>query len=316
MARMNASNSWRGECEILPLKSSTPNKLTKWGVKNFCNKPTVLYWAFAAQRNPVEPTCSGLVFGSIYKRWFHHYNNDPNVEFGHFFATPVRITSAGPTSLNGILKAHKAYCEDVSSTLRKAGSDNGLLVRHGKLLPIYKLLPICRAVIVVLDKLAEPDLDPYDKFDTDAYSQKQNVLLVRTGYEAGLSAPISFKDILAHSIPLARFDVMNSNNAIRVSLATAVEFIACLVDREEAALPDYYQDPSLIDTFISPATPDFSEVFNAEAWADTIMQEAEKKGIDKHYYTYHAVRRVKAKERGEVYTNERWDPYVFSIRWK
>lgn len=77
-------------------------------------------------------------------------------------------------------------------------------------------------------------------FDLGKHSKAQNVLLIRTGHESGLSAPIDFGKLRDQCLPLRRpdFDRPRSNDwVIRVSLATAIKYISDLEQREYAAFP-------------------------------------------------------------------------------
>ena len=68
--------------------------------------------------------------------------------------------------------------------------------------------------------------------------RRQDVLIIHTRDEDGLSKPMNFEDIRMHALPLAREDIPQADNgvfAIRVSISTAVKFITDLKDREEAA---------------------------------------------------------------------------------
>lgn len=78
-----------------------------WNLRRFCNKPTALYWAHQAQ---LHGRCSRLPFACAYKAWFRAHDNAPNIDFGHFFANPIRITSSGPSTVAGILEAHRSLC--------------------------------------------------------------------------------------------------------------------------------------------------------------------------------------------------------------
>jgi hypothetical protein len=105
------------------------------------------------------------------------------------------------------------------------------------------MLPLFRAVIIVLDELLPTAILPRDSDGAlvlDAFSQIRSVLIVRTGEESGLSAPISFeglKLIPAHSSLITRPGIIkDKTDAVRVSLAVAVKFIASLQRREEEAL--------------------------------------------------------------------------------
>ena len=83
-------------------------------LRKFCNKPTTLYWAHSAQMKDI---CPRLIFGCIHKEWFRCYDNHPRMDFEHFFANPVRITSTGPTTISDILEAHKP---SVGSSLQRS----------------------------------------------------------------------------------------------------------------------------------------------------------------------------------------------------
>lgn len=99
----------------------------------------------------------------------------------------------------------------------------------------FKLLPVCWAIIVVLDELSpepeyEPVYDPDGFISLDNEIQRQSVLMVRTGDESGLSAPISFESVREQALPLARPDIESNEciDAVRVTLAIAVRFVADL----------------------------------------------------------------------------------------
>ncbi|MCJ1268446.1 hypothetical protein MMC22_008334 [Lobaria immixta] len=153
------------------------------------------------------------------------------------------------------------------------------------------------AIIVVLDELApEPVPEPDGSASLGRLLREQNVLLVLTGDDSNLSAPINFESIRAQSLPLARNDIpVNPKiDAVRVSLATAVRFIADLQQREEMAFPNL-RDYSVIDQSISPCTQNFGGGnLNADAYAGMVMQRVEENGINNVSEAYDAVVRVKA----------------------
>ena len=71
---------------------------------------------------------------------------------------------------------------------------------------------------------------------------RQNALIVLTGDDSGLSAPVTFESIRAHSLPIGRKDAASygDGQVIRLSLLTAIRFIIDLEQREEAASPSFY----------------------------------------------------------------------------
>lgn len=76
-------------------------------LRRFCNKSTALYWTPRAQIKRRHPL---LLFACAYKEWFRAHGNDPNIEFGAFFANPIRIALSGPRTVAGILEAHRSLC--------------------------------------------------------------------------------------------------------------------------------------------------------------------------------------------------------------
>ena len=85
---------------MFTLKSLSPRTPHSCQVADLCNKTTMLYCVDAAQEGG---RCPRLIFGCNYKEWFRH--DYPSVEFGHYFASPIHITSTGPSTVSGILKA-------------------------------------------------------------------------------------------------------------------------------------------------------------------------------------------------------------------
>ena len=93
-------------------------------------------------------------------------------------------------------------------------------------------------------------------FSLEEAAQQQTVLIVRTGLEASLSAPISFDSLRAQSLPLDRSEVDGEPtiHIVRTSLTTAVRFILDLENREIIAHPENVQDCTL-DHGIDPPPP-------------------------------------------------------------
>jgi hypothetical protein len=284
-----------------------------------CNKPTWFYWAYAARWKGQYPM---LPFGSIYKEWFRYHGDEPNIEFGHFFTSPIRITSTGPETIAAILKVHKSLYERGCSLLSEMnGTYSKIHLSPWPNPQQYKLLPLCRAIVVLIDRLDPGDsLQPGDFVYVDKYAQEQSVVMIRTGDESCLSAPISFESIREHSLPLDRSDITARDkiDAVRVSLTTAVRFVADLQKREDDAYP-YARDCSLVDTSLGPSTPCSKDEIgfratSADEWADKIMQAVEEKGIDNVGYAQLAVQEVQAVKNGDVLDKN--PPYFFYGRWR
>lgn len=117
-------NNFRSDIKTFWMRERYPLTLASQGLTNLpynatqlrlvCNKPTLLYWAHSALLRDSFQTFS---FACIYTAWFHSHDNLPNLDFGHFFAGPVRILSTGPKSIAGMLTANKSICDRTTSIL-------------------------------------------------------------------------------------------------------------------------------------------------------------------------------------------------------
>jgi hypothetical protein len=132
-------------------------------------------------------------------------------------------------------------------------------------------------------------LDKECKIESDGFvslyklAQRRTVLIVRTGVEEGLSAPISFESLKLQSLPLEKSDVITRDvDVIRVILVAAVQFIVSLEVREDLASLKT-QDELPLETSLCPYPPkgfeENRQVYHSpETWADAIMVAAEKHG--------------------------------------
>lgn len=117
---------FRSDIKTFWMRERYPLTLASQGLTNLpynatqlrlvCNKPTLLYWAHSAL---LRDSFQGFSFACIYTAWFHSHDNLPNLDFGHFFAGPMRILSTGPKSIAEILTAHKSICDRTTSILGK-----------------------------------------------------------------------------------------------------------------------------------------------------------------------------------------------------
>lgn len=271
-----------------------------WNLRRFYNKPTALCWVHSAQ---INDRCPLLIFACVYKEWFHAHEIDPNIEFGSFFANPMRITSSGPGTIADILEAHRSLCNQAIYFLD--------IIRRGKADKVhpltwpdprnYKLLPLYRAIIVILDEFTPPTIiEPHQPILLDEQVQRQTVLMILTGDETGLSAPINFENVRSQSLPLPRTDIADQVDVIRISLKTAIRFIADLQRREEEAFLDLR--PSTTDRSIGPSTDNVSfGLISADEWVDEIMHKAEEKGANDVYQMTWVARSMKAEQEGNGY---------------
>lgn len=244
--------SWFEESSFLSIKSPIA-QLEPRLLGQLCNNLTSFYWMPSAEFDgsplPLLP------FGCIFKEWFRYHNDEPNIEFGNFFTHLVRVYPTGPTTVQGTVEAHKALCNEAASLLERIGRGEAkeFLPNGGgpwRQPQNYNLKPTYRAIIIMMDQYVDPG--PERDFTTlvnlDEHSKKQTVLLVRTGDDSHLSAPINFEALRANGLclPLARTDVpAASDDVVRVSLANAVKFVADLQQREDTTFP---QPRALLET--------------------------------------------------------------------
>ena len=281
----------------------------------FCNKPTVLYWAYSAQ---IDYHCPRFIWACIFKEWFRCYNQAPRLDFEYFFANPVCITSTGPRTIVELLKTHEMFYNRTFSLLDRLRRGDNEEAYMDAWPDQFKLLPVCRAIIVVLDELV-PHRDHEHLIYLDLEVRRQNVVMVRTGNETGLSEPISFEDIREQALPLARPDLATYNDidAIRVPLATAVQFIVNLERREEAAFPESAPSTAFQESLCPYAhhtDSRLAEITNVDEWVDRVMELADEKGNDNVADAREAMLQVRAARRGE---DPGWScPYYFEGRWR
>ena len=305
--RRKLKASWFYESFFLSIRSSIA-QLESRLLAQLCNKLTSFYWMPSAEFDgsplPLLP------FGCIFNEWFRYHDNEPNIEFENFFANLVRVYPTGPTTVQGIVKTHKTLCDESALLLERIdrGESKEFLPNGGspwRQCQSYNLKPTYRATIIIMDRYVNPGQErDFTMFlNLEEPSKNQTVLLVRTGDESHLSAPINFEALRANGLclPLARTDVpAASGDVVRVSLANTVKFVANLQQREDTTSPQ-------------PRAPLETER-KAEEWADELLKEADDKGIDNVSTTWSAVRRVKATRMEETFEEE--EPYPFNRYWR
>ena len=284
----------------------------RWNLEPLCNKPTMLYWELSAQRKS-PPYCSSFTFACIYKFWFRFHNYAPEIDFGKFFAHPIRITETGPQTIPEILKTHAYLCDGAASHLKivKSGDTGNCPIERSRW-QHFHLLPLCRAIIVLLDESKEALIKMNNRVSLDDEVRRQTAVLVLTGYDQDLSSGISFDTIRAESLPLARRDVSatDSANVIRVSLKTAVQFVAELQQREERAFSSSRRD-SAETTPESQANAVSKTINDADEYVEkTLANPTESSSWSAIQYAFFS---MKAKQRGEWTTESEFSHW--SHRW-
>ena len=277
-----------------------------------CNKPTMLYWELSAQETS-QPYCPGFIFACIYKFWFRFHDNAPEIEFGKFFAHPIRITETGPQTIPEILKTHAHICDKVASHLKtvKSGDTGNCPIERSRW-QHFHLPTLCRALIVLLDELIPPLIKVNNTISLDDEVQRQTAVLVLTGYDQDLSSGIDFDTIRAESLPLARRDVSATDSAkmIRVSLKTAVQFVAELQQREAKAFSSSRRNST--ETTLESQTNAISTAVNdADEYVENILVNPTESSSWSAIQG--AFRIMKAKQSGEM--NSEGDFSHWSPRW-
>lgn len=172
------------------------NTIKSRQLERFYNKPTTLYWAHSAQKSD---RCPRFIWGCIYKEWVRYHDYKPKMDFEHFFANPIRIISTGPTTISDIVETHEYLYNQTSLLLDKIGREEFEKARmSAQSSPQnFRLFPICRAIIMIFDQLASGKAEHFSGMHLllDKALQRQNVLMVRTGDESGISEPISFESV-------------------------------------------------------------------------------------------------------------------------
>ena len=225
-------------------------------VQDSYNKSTAIYSitphleAHTEAYNRDGANRSDIIF-SIYEQWFRDHNVD--IEFGSFVAKLIRVEIPSierrPT-VGDFINIHKAWCEHVKTSLplcnMKTDStgteiDDPQWEVHGGIGIIrkqnmyYKLRPLFRALIMVVDEHATP-------------GQEKIVHLFRTNIPSEISAPISFESINPKLESYnSSLGLDQNNDLITTTLSAAIDFVTALEKREENAFPENQRDPSIID---------------------------------------------------------------------
>ena len=243
--------------------------------------------------------CPGIVVACIYKAWFRCYDNHPNIDFGQFFAHPYEITPTGPQTVPDILKTH-IHIYDKAELQWEAinrGEVEDLPVEAGKW-PRYRLLPLGRAIIVLLDELPPPPVKrPDGTISLDDEIKRMSAVLVLTGLDQGLINPVSFDSIRSKALPLNRNDIgtMDGKEIIRVSLEIAVKFITGLQQDEDRLYPGSRQGANAEMKADDGLAADDS----ADEFVDKVIDSppADK---SKQFWISQALENIERRERGEV----------------
>lgn len=265
----------------------------------FFNKATAFYWTHSAY-DDFPPRHALRILGTIWNTWFDALGREPQVQLDEFFAVPVSVGKEDGKSITEIRRAHWCICTQVQQAIdklrRKAKVNDWLDIRYSK------LHPLCEALLTVFDKYH----NIYPPKHTDGFrhyddvGEKQTILLVRTGREDRLSAPISFDSLRHEALPLQRYEELGNIDVVRVPLLVGVRFVAKLLLREEAAFPEsVLAAPHMSKDPDHPLMKREREILK---WADERFATAQERGKISPSSTMEAVKKGVL-----FYPNARWE---------
>jgi hypothetical protein len=274
--------------------------------KEMCNKPTTFYWLQSAQTGAPDAheksIMSGGIFAAIYEEW-HRSSVNPNIEFGHFFAAPVRIAGTGPSSLTQILEAHASLCAQAQHI--SLDMDN------------YSVHPLLPAVILVCDRLAsDVEYGPDGYVSLRELVRTQTVLVILTGTNrTGSGIHVTLDRLEPFALPIERDDATGLD-IVRVLLNIAVNFVTELEGRidEQQETSDRTLDTSPCH-HATPVGYNHDITYDSSIWAQVMRAEAMKIGFKKLWDTKFAAVRVHAHLSGQNSTCE-LEHVPFNQRWK
>ncbi|OIW32592.1 hypothetical protein CONLIGDRAFT_630260 [Coniochaeta ligniaria NRRL 30616] len=130
----------------------------------------------------------------------------------------------------------------------------------------------------------------------DWLASRYRVLLVRTGDDGHLSAPVSFQPLFdsGRALPLDREDYCGYHweDAVRVRLDHALEFVEALIRREREALPHVRRAAEVLEEEVEEL---------CERWMERVLGHAAEVGVDNNGFTWLAIRRARARLNGEAF---------------
>lgn len=200
-------------------------------VLDCCNKSVAVYVPLLTGEYPNERALHPLVHNYLYHRWFRPYQSE--IELQRFICktitptnlphepSPSEATINNFASLNGATCAHVKERHGIYDELVSAGQRIHELRFYGDH-RLYMLQPLFQALLIIVC------VRSYTFREDSTNIGQFPVLLVRTGVEQGLSAPITFQGLAGAG--------GNSDSAyyIKTALETAVDFVMALEAREAA----------------------------------------------------------------------------------
>lgn len=228
---------------------------------NDCFNKTVPIYIFSAKRSFFTSLLLKVLHDFLYAKWYRPYRNE--LEYRRFLAKTFLAQLLHNDLQPGPLVDFAISVNDAICTRAQAAQDAVRRLDPDKIyndeepldpdLPAqwwhceglhlpriffhsqkkFLLQPLFQAIIISIR---------LEMFNQDTELSQLPVLLIRTGIEDGLSAPVSF-DSIADRIQ-SLINSPNGQTAVQVTLETAVEFVMGLESREVAAF-GYQPSPAV-----------------------------------------------------------------------
>lgn len=187
---------------------------------DLCNKSVSIYilrgyWRFAR-----------ILHNYIYRRWFKPYESE--IEYGRFigkFIAPKDIISPTVATIQSLMSLNKAICAEINDRRQeyiRATTPGTARFGFVKDQQNYILQPLFQALFIVINPIAWNGED-------STLIGRLPVIIVLTGVDSGLSAPITFESISDKS------NGYITQNAIEITLEIAIDFVMGLEAREAKA---------------------------------------------------------------------------------
>lgn len=239
----------------------------------------------------------GYIARAMLAAWreVHHFNGElANRQQYRWLANAVALEGQpGPRgAMEDAIRTHRVICDELQTAQNKpvSSGDPYTWVEHG-----FEMGPIYRSLVIMLDRQQAlvRGRGENEAETCDILFERCSVLLVRTGDEGHLSAPIDLSTLTAAglTLPLARSDAelidpVGMPKVVRVRLRTAVRFVMDLERREISASPRLTARKNVLDADM---------LREAESWAEDAFAHAESHGsIDRDPETWGAVRLARA----------------------
>ncbi|KAL6860833.1 hypothetical protein J3F83DRAFT_747691 [Trichoderma novae-zelandiae] len=322
--------------------ASLAAEMTLEDADDCCNKATGIY-VYSTKRTIYICLLLQTLHNYLYEKWFRPYKSE--IEYVRFiaktFLPELMPEDLRPGPLASLaVSVHAAICKraqeardavknlslqsrrdcwdppppNCPKTLGRgayATMHLGRIIRHQE---FFLLRPLFRALIIIIR------LEEYRDKDMDI--AQLPVLLIRTGVEDGLSAPISFEPI-GHQIQSVVRDTAQGKTAVRVALEVAVDFVLSLEKREIDAF-GHQPDPIVSTRDLEDGgLADRSGILERArqlGWGDEPLAGPSSAWVDTKIHTgwcgggvYSANRTLRAQrfERGNVTRCEKTQPYDF-----